>query len=619
MNDKPEIKPKGISPLKYICMTIGELPSSYLETMTYYEMLIWFTKFLQEKVIPTIDNNAQAVEELQDLFIELQSYVNNYFDNLDVQDEINNKLDQMLEDGILEQIIEQFIQSSALWCFDNVANMKVATNLIDGSYAYTLGFYELKDGGNATYKIRNKYENEEANEITTIALNDDSLIAELDIDKEINVLKIGCKRNQDFDNKNIIQYILNNYDKIMLYFPIGRYQFNSELTIPHTINFKGDKFNRYIRDDWDQNSSILYYKAHANNKTFITQESTSWQVNIENIAILTDAGTFTDKGLDDSTVPYNQYEYTSNYTDINGINYYGGGSWIKNSSFSGFSGYGVNLTQLMRLWDCTFFRCNVGAIINGQDISMYDCYFTNGVKGLYRDGGANIFIYDTYFDLLVEHGIEFTGAIGGKLKCFIDHTGYAGISCNSLNKLIADVNCYRTGMYNSGLTLEELKNADINVEKDNFKKGSGIFCNAYIENTNLTLNAFPISNDDAFTSTKKSPVCSLYAVSTVQSSTSSYIYTPSVINLVDDNNSYIKYKNDSLFVLNNTNGLTRYSKSKIYDVPFCTTQTYNPNSSQKTTKIGDLWFCSANGKLFVATAIDGTTGDVTWKEIQYVS
>ena len=62
MNDKPEIKVGYVTPLKKICMTIGELPSSYLETMTYYEMLVWFTEFLRNKVIPTVDNNAEAVQ-----------------------------------------------------------------------------------------------------------------------------------------------------------------------------------------------------------------------------------------------------------------------------------------------------------------------------------------------------------------------------------------------------------------------------------------------------------------------------------------------------------------------------------------------------------------------------
>lgn len=112
MNDKIEIKPQVISPLKKICMTIGELPTSYLETMTYYEMLVWFTNYLRDTIIPVVNNNGEAVTELQNLFVELQTFVNNYFDNLDVQQEINNKLDKMVESGELEIILSKILNKT---------------------------------------------------------------------------------------------------------------------------------------------------------------------------------------------------------------------------------------------------------------------------------------------------------------------------------------------------------------------------------------------------------------------------------------------------------------------------------------------------------------------------
>lgn len=45
-------------------------------------------------------------DSLQDAFNDLKSYVQNYFKNLDVQDEINNKLDQMNEDGTLNILLQ---------------------------------------------------------------------------------------------------------------------------------------------------------------------------------------------------------------------------------------------------------------------------------------------------------------------------------------------------------------------------------------------------------------------------------------------------------------------------------------------------------------------------------
>ena len=87
-----------IKPFRNFCMTIGALPTSYLESMSYYEMLAWLCKYLENTVNPAINNNAEALKELQ-------SYVANYFDNLDVQEEINTKLDEMAGDGTLAQII----------------------------------------------------------------------------------------------------------------------------------------------------------------------------------------------------------------------------------------------------------------------------------------------------------------------------------------------------------------------------------------------------------------------------------------------------------------------------------------------------------------------------------
>ena len=92
MNEEIKKEVKTLTPFRRFCMTIGELPTSYIETMSYYEMLMWFTKYLSETVIPAVNNNAEAVTELQALFVELQNYVNDYFDNLDIQTEVDNKL-----------------------------------------------------------------------------------------------------------------------------------------------------------------------------------------------------------------------------------------------------------------------------------------------------------------------------------------------------------------------------------------------------------------------------------------------------------------------------------------------------------------------------------------------
>ena len=108
------------SPFRHLVSTIGELPTSFTESMSYYELLAWLCDYIEKTIIPAVNNNAESVKELQDLFVELKDYVDNYFDNLDVQEEINNKLDAMAEDGTLAHIINEEI-------FGELSN-KVDTN-----------------------------------------------------------------------------------------------------------------------------------------------------------------------------------------------------------------------------------------------------------------------------------------------------------------------------------------------------------------------------------------------------------------------------------------------------------------------------------------------------------
>lgn len=87
------------------------IPLAFDESMSYYETLLGLLNYLKNVIIPTVNNNADAVSELQNLYEELRTYVDNYFTNLDVQEEINNKLDSMVSDGTLQSVIEKTFNS----------------------------------------------------------------------------------------------------------------------------------------------------------------------------------------------------------------------------------------------------------------------------------------------------------------------------------------------------------------------------------------------------------------------------------------------------------------------------------------------------------------------------
>ena len=245
------------SPFKKLVMTIGELPSSFTESMTYYESLAWLVNYLQNIVIPAVDNNAEALTELQNLYTELYDYVQNYFENLDVQQEINNKLDAMAEDGTLTDIIAAYLQLQGVLAFNNVANMKSATNLVDGSFVKTYGYYTTGDGGSAIYKIREITNQDTVDEMFIIALtNSNTLVAELVKNDRINAKQVGIKGDGETNETTKISKLLNC--EYPCYFPNGTYLINQTITITSdSINVVGDG-NITIFNSYTTGSDVIF-------------------------------------------------------------------------------------------------------------------------------------------------------------------------------------------------------------------------------------------------------------------------------------------------------------------------------------------------------------------------
>lgn len=110
MGDLKLIKPLGVQNIiNKFCLTIGMIPSSYKLSLTYEEQILAIGHYLEETVIPALNNNAEAVAELQTLFVQLRKYVENFVDNIDIETEISKKLDQMAQDGTLAEIINNEI------------------------------------------------------------------------------------------------------------------------------------------------------------------------------------------------------------------------------------------------------------------------------------------------------------------------------------------------------------------------------------------------------------------------------------------------------------------------------------------------------------------------------
>lgn len=232
MNDKPQKMPPVPPFVRFVASAV---PMVFDNSLSYYEALCALWKYIQDTA-DVVNNNATLEEEFIDKVNELETYVNTYFDNLDVQAEINAKLDAMAEAGTLADIISQYLNSTAIFGYDNVASMKSAANLVDGSYAKTLGFHAKNDGGGATYKIRTITNDDVVDEATIIEMGDgsDQLVAELIIEEPINVKTLGVYGDGTHDDYTAIQHGIDIFHHHTLYFPSGTYLITQPLAIGTT-------------------------------------------------------------------------------------------------------------------------------------------------------------------------------------------------------------------------------------------------------------------------------------------------------------------------------------------------------------------------------------------------
>ena len=110
----------GQQPFRFWCQKV--LPLVYDDSLSYYELLNKVVDYLNNTIsdVANVETNVDSLNtsfgSLQDFvndkvgeaietYNTLESFVNDYFTNLDVQEEINTKLDEMVVDGTLSELI----------------------------------------------------------------------------------------------------------------------------------------------------------------------------------------------------------------------------------------------------------------------------------------------------------------------------------------------------------------------------------------------------------------------------------------------------------------------------------------------------------------------------------
>ena len=192
-NEKKFIK---LTPFKMQILQTFPFIDADFDAITNYELLCKVVEYLNI----TVDN----VNLLESDFKVLYDYVHDYFNNLDVQQEINNKLDEMAESGELVQYIINYLNIAGLLIFNNVEEMKNNNYLSKGMKCKTLGYYQPNDDGEANYEI---VDTKPTGYYETLNNN---LYAKLIINESINLECFGAYGNGINDDSQALQTAINN-------------------------------------------------------------------------------------------------------------------------------------------------------------------------------------------------------------------------------------------------------------------------------------------------------------------------------------------------------------------------------------------------------------------------
>lgn len=187
---------KNIAPFKWFMLENFPFIEDDFDALTNWQLFCKIGKEIN-KIINSQNEVGNQMENTVNAFIALQDYVNNYFDNLDVQEEINNKLDNMVEDGTLLNILSNYANIQRI--YNTVNEMIEDTNLVSGQKVKCFGFNEINDGDGGEFLIGN--------------------VGEIDLDNNLKAKYINNYENNFYDEIVYSTERLNDTDCYSILIP----------------------------------------------------------------------------------------------------------------------------------------------------------------------------------------------------------------------------------------------------------------------------------------------------------------------------------------------------------------------------------------------------------------
>lgn len=256
---------KYLNPFKWFILENFPFIEADFDALTNWQLFCKLGKEMN-KIIDNLNSLGIETENLSQAFIDLQNYVNDYFENLDVQEEINTKLDEMAEGGQLAEIINQELFSEI--------NQKILNN--------ETNINEIKNFNNANVQVIPIYTGENIASGTVIKIQDKLILVDF-----------GLEAN----STNIINFLVTNeYTKfdyaIITHFDtdhIGNVNGLKDILNSNLLDFSDCTF--IYHKELDENLTAEYYKNFYDEvDTFIryTKGYTVINPNIEGQEIVID-------------------------------------------------------------------------------------------------------------------------------------------------------------------------------------------------------------------------------------------------------------------------------------------------------------------------------------------
>lgn len=297
---------RDLKPFRYWCQKV--LPLVYDDSLSYYEVLCKVVDYLN-KAMEDIGVLHGDVDALHTAYQQLQSYVNDYFSTLDVQQEINNKLDVMASDGTLDALLLPYfnaykseINNVVATQNQNIANqdveistqndkisvlesrMNTFVNLPDGSTSGDAELADIRIGADGvTYSTAGEAVRGQFNKIIAdFAPNYNTGILYEVGDYTIHNLKTykcihpttGAWNSNHWIVAESLQELRNIISKIAVIDGLGKNLFNKD-TVTNGVYIQYDTGNQFNRADWcasdfiPVNSNANYIFSPQNNNFHI--------------------------------------------------------------------------------------------------------------------------------------------------------------------------------------------------------------------------------------------------------------------------------------------------------------------------------------------------------------